>query len=402
MEKLSNDVKCIICSEYFASRDVCNEHTRKHFTHRKCGQCDTLVIVIAGLEFELHRPIHCQANSAGQNDAVFFEIKTEQEITGDIDDVADDPAEEPSSSEVVGAKRSPRALRTVPQYKIETDSEMEDMKEEVDSVDEDQPPPKIRNKRKRRARVKKEEPDDNYSDDPEVRRDVKKVIEINSEDEEFICQFDMAVKPKTKKNYSNVEKTIPCPESGCELKFRFERSMLMHRKKDHGYVPRNICPICGREFKELGNMKQHMQTHSDTKRYICSFCGKGFHLPYNLKEHVNIHTGERPYTCTVCGKTFNRQTLRATHMRVRASGSFAIRDGIYRLVFRSQVHTGAKPCKCNYEGCDRAYAHATDLKRHKRSAHGEFGKKFECTVCGKVFYENKFLTKHLNVHQSKL
>ena len=66
-----------------------------------------------------------------------------------------------------------------------------------------------------------------------------------------------------------------------------------------------------------------------------------------------------------------------------------------------QVHTGEKPYKCNIENCDRAYAHGTDLKRHRRSQHGIFTKTFECPICSKIFYENKFLKKHLNVHKEK-
>lgn len=109
-------------------------------------------------------------------------------------------------------------------------------------------------------------------------------------------------------------KTIPCPD--CKLMFRAERTLKSHRKRDHGFVQRNICTICGREFKDAGNLTQHMHTHGDSKRYICNFCGKGFHMPYNLKEHMHQHTGERPYKCSVCSKTFNRQTLRTAHMRV--------------------------------------------------------------------------------------
>lgn len=109
-------------------------------------------------------------------------------------------------------------------------------------------------------------------------------------------------------------KNIPCPD--CKMMFRADRTLKTHRKREHGYVQKNICTICGREFKDAGNLNQHMHTHGDSKRYICNFCGKGFHMPYNLKEHMHQHTGERPYKCSVCGKTFNRQTLRNAHMRV--------------------------------------------------------------------------------------
>lgn len=64
-----------------------------------------------------------------------------------------------------------------------------------------------------------------------------------------------------------------------------------------------------------------------------------------------------------------------------------------------QVHTGEKPYKCESDECDRAYAYKVDLKRHQRSVHGIIDKTFPCPICGKIFYENKYLTKHINVHK---
>lgn len=136
-------------------------------------------------------------------------------------------------------------------------------------------------------------------------------------DENLQSQMDANLDKKRLRRKWAKPKNIPCPD--CKMMFRSDRTLKTHRKRDHGYVQRNICTVCGREFKDAGNLNQHMHTHGDSKRYICNFCGKGFHMPYNLKEHMHQHTGERPYECSVCGKTFNRQTLRAAHMRVNKS-----------------------------------------------------------------------------------
>lgn len=75
---------------------------------------------------------------------------------------------------------------------------------------------------------------------------------------------------------------------------------------------------------------------------------------------------------------------------------------LFILFLMYQIHTGEKPYKCNEENCNRAYAYQTDLKRHRRSVHGIITKTFACPICSKIFYENKFLTKHLNVHKTNV
>lgn len=63
---------------------------------------------------------------------------------------------------------------------------------------------------------------------------------------------------------------------------------------------------------------------------------------------------------------------------------------------------GEKPYKCDINladstPCEKSYAYNTDLKRHKRSAHGIIDKVFPCEIngCEKIFYENKLLNNHM-------
>lgn len=133
---------------------------------------------------------------------------------------------------------------------------------------------------------------------------------------------------------------------------------------------------------------------------MCSYCGKSFRQLYHLTEHMNAHTGEKPYPCDVCGKSFGRLRILRAHQR---------------------IHTGEKPNICTIDGCDKAYAYDLirrlinyklfitfiffhrydiDLKRHKFSAHGIYTKKHICSICSKVFPENKLLKKHMDSHSS--
>lgn len=141
--------------------------------------------------------------------------------------------------------------------------------------------------------------------------------------------------------------------------------------------PKNECNICGRSFSSFGNMNAHMYIHAETKRYICNFCGRGFNMSNSLRQHLNMHEGKYPYKCKFCAKGFARQS---------------------ELIAHTRTHTGEKPFKCPIDQCERAYTYQIDLKRHKFSAHGIYHKKYPCSICNKIYSENKLLRKHMESH----
>lgn len=345
--------QCIICSEPFLTRNERNEHLERHFVHRKCGHCDKSVIAIGDLDFELHRPVHCRTindtckseSSRSPNISVAQCIKrlsspqnsdTDVELIENDEEIAEQKFCEihvvsnfksDVDEEVVCSTRKSRRRRTRINY--------DENEQTIKSVEQ-----KVNQKKSsssKKATVK-QEPNSADKDDSDVIELLDFGNEGSARDEEeeegegivFDMQFEelggddseadddrqkQIESPRVWGSKSKLHpKNIPCPE--CKMMFRADRTLKTHRKREHGFVQKNICSICSREFKDAGNLNQHMHTHGDSKRYICNFCGKGFHMPYNLKEHMHQHTGERPYKCSVCGKTFNRQTLRNAHMRV--------------------------------------------------------------------------------------
>ncbi|XP_031638670.1 zinc finger protein 391-like [Contarinia nasturtii] len=357
---------CIICKDEFLTKTERNEHLETHFIHCNCKNCSRAVIVIGGLEFELHHPTHCTKNESLQEDVLdgeyLMDVKSEDEYDFKSDEAIEAIIEQDSEIE---------CFQNTKQHTTNAENSNDESSELVNEVDATKKisARKVKRKSARKCTKSRKNNDGNHSGSD--------VISDQAESEdELIKEMDVAMR-KRRKQYAKLPKTIPCTVEQCDAMFGTERTLKIHMHREHGIKERYICPICDREFKISGNLKQHIETHSDYKRFICNFCGKGFHLPFNLKEHMNTHTGDRPYTCDVCGKTFGRNSLRQAHMR---------------------VHTGEKPYKCDVDTCDRAYAYQTDLKRHKRAVHGIINKTFPCTICGKIFYENKFLTKHLNVH----
>lgn len=290
--ELESGFQCIICLEEFTNRDERNDHIEGHFIHQRCGECDKFVLVFGDIEFELHKPVHCEKKAFVREDSISPAVAKEECEADDAEWHQDD---------------SDAVSRTVDNSNSPAREDNDTRGEEKRSYEAVKSATVARKSRRASQRLR------DYRKNPKNRQAKADVAESDDTDE--ISNATDESKPK-RSNYTKMEKSVLCPEPGCGQKFRFERTALVHRKKEHGFVQRHICSICNREFKEVGNLRQHIQIHGESKRYICNYCGKGFHLPYNLKEHMNMHTGARPYPCTVCGKTFNRYTLRTAHMRV--------------------------------------------------------------------------------------
>ena len=90
------------------------------------------------------------------------------------------------------------------------------------------------------------------------------------------------------------------------------------------------------------------------------------------------HTGEKPYKCNWegCNKVYTKRFYLKVHQR---------------------AHTGEKPYKCNWEGCSWKFARSGELIRHMRKHTGV--KPFKCRHCDRAFTRGDHLTLHLKTHQ---
>lgn len=167
----------------------------------------------------------------------------------------------------------------------------------------------------------------------------------------------------------------------CKQTLASKMNVIRHMANFHGINPikkSHFCDICGNGYVSQESLNQHKYRHKNSEpKCICTVCGKAFRSLSEFTDHLNGHKGLKPYKCTDCGKSFARSTKLKTHMR---------------------IHTGVKPYICSEKGCDRAYAHSIDLKRHLWGQHKIYTKKHPCQICGKVFPENKILVKHLINH----
>ena len=73
---------------------------------------------------------------------------------------------------------------------------------------------------------------------------------------------------------------------------------------------------CTKEYQSKYNLLRHIDINHLKKRTgKCGICGKEFIDYENLKEHSNIHTNSKPYTYDVCGKSFRNKCMLTRHIR---------------------------------------------------------------------------------------
>ncbi|KAK2946703.1 hypothetical protein BLNAU_18375 [Blattamonas nauphoetae] len=97
-----------------------------------------------------------------------------------------------------------------------------------------------------------------------------------------------------------------------------------------------------------------------SKRCKCQYCDYSTNFPSKLAIHERTHTGEKPYKCTFpgCEKAY----YQSSHLKKHEI-----------------IHTGEKRYKCTFPGCDKAFAQSSgcrkafvqssDLTRHNRTDH---------------------------------
>lgn len=237
--------------------------------------------------------------------------------------------------------------------------------------------------------------------------DISTQLICNICDSEFTCIADRNV------HIEDHFKSIGC--SHCERTFIGDRAYEFHitsgKCKETVEIDRFRCPLCNEkvfnsaELLDSHLLKKHNSIISDD-RISCIMCDRSFARLKYLRKHVReLHENATQFNCETCGKQFNRKSNLIEHELIHQKKFLAKCKTCGKscrtasaLKLHQRTHTGEKPYKC--EICNqKSYAYNTDLKRHKRSAHGILGTPYPCTLCTKIFYEPKLLRNHtIKVH----
>ncbi|XP_064002941.1 zinc finger protein GLIS1 isoform X3 [Pogoniulus pusillus] len=114
---------------------------------------------------------------------------------------------------------------------------------------------------------------------------------------------------------------------------------------------------CSATYDQQDELVRHIEkTHIDQRKgedFTCFWAGcvrryKPFNARYKLLIHMRVHSGEKPNKCMFegCNKAFSRLENLKIHLR---------------------SHTGEKPYLCQHPGCQKAFSNSSDRAKHQRT-----------------------------------
>ncbi|NXY16839.1 GLIS1 protein, partial [Atrichornis clamosus] len=148
---------------------------------------------------------------------------------------------------------------------------------------------------------------------------------------------------------------------------------------------------CSAAYDQQDELVRHIEkTHIDQRKgedFTCFWAGcvrryKPFNARYKLLIHMRVHSGEKPNKCMFegCNKAFSRLENLKIHLR---------------------SHTGEKPYLCQHPGCQKAFSNSSDRAKHQRT-HLDT-KPYACQIpgCSKRYTDPSSLRKHVKAHSAK-
>ncbi|NWS22102.1 GLIS1 protein, partial [Pachyramphus minor] len=148
---------------------------------------------------------------------------------------------------------------------------------------------------------------------------------------------------------------------------------------------------CSATYDQQDELVRHIEkTHIDQRKgedFTCFWTGcvrryKPFNARYKLLIHMRVHSGEKPNKCMFegCNKAFSRLENLKIHLR---------------------SHTGEKPYLCQHPGCQKAFSNSSDRAKHQRT-HLDT-KPYACQIpgCSKRYTDPSSLRKHVKAHSAK-
>lgn len=126
----------------------------------------------------------------------------------------------------------------------------------------------------------------------------------------------------------------------CELRYPFRPHLVTHVKSHLGDPETYLCAICGSNFPTRKKFMVHMDNHGERK-FKCDHCGKAFKHLWVLKQHLLCHKKcSSTHICEICSKAFKFNKYLRRHMAVHEEPKISCRhcDAKFHFVSVRRAH----------------------------------------------------------------
>ncbi|XP_074034001.1 uncharacterized protein [Leptinotarsa decemlineata] len=145
---------------------------------------------------------------------------------------------------------------------------------------------------------------------------------------------------------------------------------------------------CYKTYDSQNSLVKHIEkSHVELKRgeeFTCFWddCPrktKPFNARYKLLIHMRVHSGEKPNKCPFkgCNKAFSR---------------------LENLKIHQRSHTGERPYLCQFSSCTKSFSNSSDRAKHQRTHFDTKPYACQVTGCLKKYTDPSSLRKHVKNH----
>ncbi|XP_009702610.1 PREDICTED: histone H4 transcription factor-like, partial [Cariama cristata] len=135
----------------------------------------------------------------------------------------------------------------------------------------------------------------------------------------------------------------------CQKHFANERLLRDHMR---GHVNHVTCALCDMVCTSVSSLKAHIRfRHCNERPFCCHLCDRSFKNVYDLRKHVETHNDSDAYSCDVEGCGFISRTSRTLRQHHK----------------RAHVSNGILKYKCHI--CQKCFSWSYTLTLHLRKAH---------------------------------
>lgn len=191
----------------------------------------------------------------------------------------------------------------------------------------------------------------------------------------------------------------------CVIEFDYAQDFRDHIKTHGSYE----CAVCGKVIAKQGMLTQHYVKFHGLKlnpesRHICLICGKKYKSKPAVTYHITTAHSDANLKCDICDKSFGHSKNLKAHMKRHGKKEVACDKCPSKFYTTSElgyhynaVHQNARCWKC--ETCGKEFSRSSIYLNHIEKHRP---KRFECTICFKMFRRKAHIEAHMKQHSSTL